>query len=134
MPSKNRKTPKKANQPKPSFQSEDDKKRQHEWWMKILEGGRSLLNTGIIMVGICVCVYFGIYLPVAESAGESTTITVVQKWIMDANINVWIAWGVGGAGTLYGLRERHNRIKELKEREDRIKGLEDEVKNREKKS
>ncbi len=64
------------------------------------------------------------YLPIEASKGQETTITVVQKLVLGAKIDVVIAWGAAAAGTAYGLLERRKRNKERAEKDARIASLE----------
>lgn len=104
--------------------SEKEQLRRHARLLLIINSVSSI--TKFLIVSSCVVgtTYTGIYLPIQASAGQETTISVLQKWVVDANLQVYLAWGAAAAGTGWALLERRKRLRERSERDKRIVELE----------
>ena len=88
---------------------------------------RNVSKTFIIGFWAWAVVYAGVYLPVRDAPGGVTVLEVTQKWIFDANLHVYLAWGAATVGALYGANERRKRLRERSERDKRIKELEEHI-------
>lgn len=100
--------------------TDKDKERAHELAMKKWDVFSSLCKyvaVGAIIVG---ALYVGIALPVNYSSGQQTTITYLLAWAVNADVQVWIAWGVAGAAAIWAGLERAKRLRERKERDERL--------------
>ncbi len=111
-------------QRKSSSPSEEELDRRHIRWMFIIDSCRKVVLTAFIGFWAWAVVYAGFYLPVKESAGQQTIITVAQNWVVDANIHVYLAWGAAAGGVAYGWNERRKRLRERKAKDERIIQLE----------
>ena len=104
--------------------SEEERSRQHSRFLFVWGNIFRLFRYAIIGVAAWAIVYTGVYLPIKESAGKETIVNVVQKWIFDAQLNVYVAWGLAGAAALYARSERRKRLRERRDRDNRIAELE----------
>jgi hypothetical protein len=92
-----------------------------------MESVKSIVNRLLVCAAVVLTAYVGIYLPIKETAGQTTAIHVLQQWVFDANLNVYIAWAAGMSGVVYGYAERRKRLREREERDKRIRQLEEAI-------
>jgi hypothetical protein len=116
-----------ANKTRTTKVSEEELARYHARFVLVASGVITAVTWIIVAAGIVAGLYVTFYLPVEASQGKETTISVTQKWLVDANIQVWIAWGAALTGAGYGYNERRLRHKERAEKDARIKLLEERI-------
>jgi len=92
--------------------------------MYVIDDFRKISPTFIIGFTAWAVVYAGVYVPGRDAAGGQTILTVTQKWVVDANLHVYLAWGAAAGGAAYGWSERRKRLRERGERDKRITELE----------
>lgn len=76
------------------------------------------------MAGVSAACYFGLYLPVAASAGHETSVSVIYNFAAHVKIHVWLAWGVAASCAYGWTRERKARLRDRSEKDSRIAHLE----------
>jgi hypothetical protein len=74
----------------------------------------------VIGGSIWVTSYTAVYLPIKESAGQQTTITVMQQWLADVGISVYLAWGAAATCGGWAMLERRKRLRERAEKDTRV--------------
>ena len=104
--------------------SEEEHLRYHARSMYAIDAIRKVSMTCIIGFWAWAVIYAGVYLPVRDAPGGQTILTVTQKWIFDANLHVYLAWGAAAGGAGYGWSERRKRLRERGEKDKRIVELE----------
>lgn len=83
-------------------------------WHRLIEFGQKLslyVLIGFIFFAIS---YWGIYKPVEASAGQATTIKVIQDWAGSVNAPVWLGWLLAGVSwaILWCMRREHKNERE----------------------
>jgi hypothetical protein len=104
--------------------SEEELKRRHERWLTGAAIVKSLGNT--LIIGICAVAVslFTFYLPVLASHGETTVISLTQKWLADVNMSLWVSWAATAAAGTAAYRYRNKLVKERRTKDARISELE----------
>jgi hypothetical protein len=74
-------------------------------WRDVAQWGRYAL-IGLTIVGT---VYYGVYMPVVASAGQTTTISFIADLAAKVEADRWVAYAIGISGAGYGLVERNLR-------------------------
>jgi hypothetical protein len=95
--------------------------------MRRWEVYQTLGKTAIICTATVLCIYYGVYQPIAISHGETTTVRFLMDWMAEIKANVVLAWGATAASLLWGKAQRGKRLRERRERDDRIAALEKQI-------
>lgn len=111
--------------PRPKVLSEEDKKRRFSLMMATINGIRITCIVAIIAGAFVASVYCGIYLPIKETAGETTFISYTVNFLWDIKFHIWAAWGAAASCAGWAIWEKRSRIKERGEKDARISELEE---------
>lgn len=101
--------------------TEEQQKRNHEWWMTVTQGSVQLLKMAIAWLGIVACVYLGVYLPIEKTAGQTTTISYVLGWAVNLSIDRAVMLVLTGGSLVYGWKQGRTKRTEVAARDARIK-------------
>jgi hypothetical protein len=84
----------------------------------------NLLRLIVWFLGIALCLYVGVALPIRYGGGQTTTINLVYKLILDLKMHVIIPYAV--ATLLFGLWKRERRLRKIsvKREHERVDALE----------
>lgn len=118
---------KRKRRPQPSNQSEADKERAYQLWIRVLDVIKTTVTIGGIgftVVGSAFCL---VPLPIWLSHGEHTVIEYMVHWMSVAHIDTLGLGGALAAAIKWALWERKKRFKERGERDERIVALEQQI-------
>jgi len=76
----------------------------------ILSTIQRLADRLIVVGGIVLVVYFGIYRTAVETAGKETIINMAVEWIVGMSLSQYAAWAVSGVTTTWAFNERRLRL------------------------
>lgn len=126
MSKKSKRATKKSPTSKPQL-TEEDKIRRHEFVIVCVNSLTTLVKTFMVVGCAVACAYFIFTVPVVETAGKTTTITVTQKFLAAIDAHVYIAWGTAAAATALYWNERKQKLKERQEKDARLRRYEKEI-------
>ena len=87
----------------------------------------SLLKVGVIMAGSVALVYVGLTLPIRETAGQETVLTVGYRAVLDMKMHIILPYvAAGGFGWLW-FSERRTRINTVERENRRNRELEEKI-------
>lgn len=84
----------------------------------------SVLRSAIYVGGIVACVYFGVTVPVRETAGQTTVISLFYRVIGDFKLHAVISYATAASFYVLWRRERKIRIEAVGREHRRVEALE----------
>lgn len=104
--------------------SREQIEKQFVFRMRVLDLLQALGVPFVWLAGAVALAYVAIALPVIESHGQSTTISLAYDFLADVKVHIWLAWGAAAVCAMGWRRERSARLKERAEKDARIEQLE----------
>jgi hypothetical protein len=81
-------------------------------WTETVKAISSIINSGIIWVGIVFCVFY-LSQALISFAGQQTNANILISLIADLKANQWFGYIVGGTGIGYGALQHNLRKKNI---------------------
>ena len=96
-------------------------------WLVVALATINLLKVAVYMAGAVALVYFGLTVPIRETAGQETVLTVGYRAVLDMKMHIILPYvASGGFGWLW-WSERRTRITAVKRENRRNRELEEKI-------
>lgn len=92
-------------------------------WTESIRAFSSIVNKGIIWVGIVFCVFY-FSQAISTLAGHTTNANILLSIITDLKANQWFGYVIGGSGIIYGGIQHKLRKKNISRLSGRVNYLE----------
>ena len=86
-----------------------------------------LLRVAVYMAGAIGLVYVGLYLPIRETAGQETVLTVAYRAVLDMKMHIILPYVAAGGMSWLWWTERRTRITSVERENRRNRELEKEI-------